>query len=61
MIEIRVGPVKPEERAEALAMAVGLPDMDSREGNKKVVKQNGSGKNQDLGGENAGRAMGLFE
>ena len=45
MIEIRVGPVKPEERAEALAMAVGLPDMDSREGNKKVVKQNGSSKN----------------
>ena len=38
MIEIKVGPIKPEDRAEALAMAVGLPDMDSREGNKKIVR-----------------------
>lgn len=37
MIEIKVGKVKPEDKADALAMAVGLPDMDSREGNKKVV------------------------
>ena len=59
MIEIRVGPVKPEDRAEALAMAVGLPDMSSREGNKKVVNNDSSGQNKDIG--EAGRSMGLFE
>lgn len=58
MIEIKFGQEKSDDRANAIAKAVGLPEMDSNEGNKKAQNLN---KKKDNNCEMEMRSMGLFE